>query len=159
MARTKRRKKPCLSKRQGRHYTCTERLFGAKSQRIIPGHNESCSSQKPLLWDPVWLRCACTPQGSAQIYQGVTKEGDWPEGRQRPGELSPYKGFTLPKGMILSELARVPFCVYFSINFYFTLHLLPLRLNLFLTRQARLGALALTAGRCGLVVRIPGLGN
>ena len=31
--------------------TCTERLLGVKSWRVIPGHSESCSSQKTSHWD------------------------------------------------------------------------------------------------------------
>ena len=31
--------------------------------RIMLGHNESCSSQKPSLQGPSWLRGTCTPQG------------------------------------------------------------------------------------------------
>ena len=39
-----------------------ERLLGVKSQRIIPGHNESYSSQKPSLQDPTLARvCMWTP--------------------------------------------------------------------------------------------------
>ena len=31
--------------------TCTETLLGVKSWRVIPGHSESCSSQKTSHWD------------------------------------------------------------------------------------------------------------
>ena len=61
-----------LIERLNNNNTCPERTLGFQSQRIIPGHNESCSSQKPSLWDPSWLRCACAPQGRVlrQINQG-----------------------------------------------------------------------------------------
>ena len=73
-SKNKERQKPCLSKRikdsplplllrQGRHYTCAERLLGVESWRTIPSRNESCFSQKPSLRDPSWPRCACIPQG------------------------------------------------------------------------------------------------
>ena len=44
----------------------------SKVRGLIPGHNESCSSQKPSLRDPSWLGCACAPQGTVlqQINQG-----------------------------------------------------------------------------------------
>ena len=45
-----------------------------KGQGIILGHNESCSSQKPSLQDPSWLRGACTPRGGSQGRSGVEKE-------------------------------------------------------------------------------------
>ena len=44
-------------------------------------------------------------------------------------------------------------------TFYSILYLLPPHLNSFLTRQAGLGTLALTAGSCGPVIRTPSLGN
>ena len=31
-----------------------------KGQGVMPGHNESFSSQKPSLGDPSWLKGACT---------------------------------------------------------------------------------------------------
>ena len=45
-----------------------------KGQGILPGHNESCSSQKPSLQDPSWLRGVCTPRGGSQGRSGVEKE-------------------------------------------------------------------------------------
>ena len=40
-----------------------------KHQGRIPGHNESCSSQKPSLQDPSWLRgCVPTP-GTRQLWR------------------------------------------------------------------------------------------
>ena len=54
MARTKKKEKTLSDK--------AERLLKVKSQRIIPGHNESYSSQKPSLRDPTWLGCMCGPQ-------------------------------------------------------------------------------------------------
>ncbi|CAM9637074.1 unnamed protein product, partial [Rangifer tarandus platyrhynchus] len=53
--------------------------------RIMLGHNESCSSQKPSLQDPSWLRGACAPGGCPRVGQVWKKKPDtWPEGRQRP---------------------------------------------------------------------------
>ena len=71
------------------------------------------------------------------------------------------KEFTLPKGVSLSQAARVPCHMYFSfqLTFSFTLYLLPHHLNLFLTRQATLGTLALNVGSCGPGVRSLDLRN
>ena len=70
---------------KGRDYTCMERLLGIKSQRIIPGHKQSCSFQKPSLLDPSWLGCACTPWGRVlrQINLG------WGEGGEGDKERIP----------------------------------------------------------------------
>ena len=45
-------------------------------------------------------------------------------GRQRPIELPPYKGFKLPKGVTLSELARLLLACTFLFNKIVTLTLL-----------------------------------
>ena len=42
---------------------CAQGLLGVKSQGIIPGHNESCSSQKISLRDPSWLTGVCAHEG------------------------------------------------------------------------------------------------
>ena len=92
------------------------------------------------LQDPSWLRGVCAPQWRVlrQINQvGGMKQDDWPERRQKPGKLCLYKECKLPKGVTLSEFALAPFSMFFSVNFCFTLYLLPPHLNLFLTRQAR----------------------
>ena len=109
--------------------TCPERLLGVKSQGIILGHNESCSSQKPSLWDLSWPRCACEPQGGSwdkSTWEGTNemiglREDN--EGRQRPGKLPPYKGFKLNQRHVTLSL-WVPLCafpcvLFFSINFFF----------------------------------------
>lgn len=44
--------------------------------RIMLGHNESCSSQKPSVGDSSWLRGACTPKGASQGRSGVEKKPD-----------------------------------------------------------------------------------
>ena len=90
---------------------------------------------------------------------GPTKQGGWP--REEDPENCPFtKDLNFPKAR-LSELAHEPFRMYFSFQqtFYFTLYLLPPCLLSFLTRQARLGNVALIAGFCGTVVRTPCLGN
>ena len=40
-----------------------------------------------------------------QSNQEGTKQGDWPKGRQRPGEMPAYKWFKLPQGASLSDFA------------------------------------------------------
>ena len=40
------------------------------------------------------------PETDQPVACGGIKQDDWPEGRQRPGKLSP-KGFKLPKGLAL----------------------------------------------------------
>ena len=47
---------------------------GSKSQGITPGHNEPCSSQKPLLRDPSGLKGACATRGGSQGRSDVEKE-------------------------------------------------------------------------------------
>ena len=86
---------------------------------------------------------------------GGTKQDDWPERRQKPGKLCPYKEFKLPKDVTLSEFALEPFSMFFPVNFCFTFYLLPPHLNSSLTRQARQGTLALTAGPCGQWLGLP----
>ena len=47
--------------------------LGVKNQGIRPGHNESCSFQKP---DPSWLRGACSPREGSSVGQVIDlKEG------------------------------------------------------------------------------------
>ena len=134
---------------------------------MIPGHNESCSSQKPSLWDPSWLRCVCVPQGRVLRHinwvgwWGETKQDDWPEGRQRPGELAPSKEYQLPKAK-LSLWAR-PFTflhiLFFSVNFllYFSPSLSSP--EFILDQAGRTRNLSPDCWLCGPVVRTPGLGN
>ena len=63
-----------------------------KSQEIMPEHNESCSSQKPSLWYPSWLRDACTRRGVYQGRSGVEKETrELVNGKQRPRRNVLYK--------------------------------------------------------------------
>ena len=48
-----------------------------KSQGKMPDHNESCSSQKPSLQDPSWLRGVCINAGECprvgQVYLKETR--------------------------------------------------------------------------------------
>ena len=144
---------------------CAERLFGVKSQRIISGLSGSCSSQKPSLQYPSWLRCVRAPQGKVlrQINcEWEAEQDDWPEGRQRPRKLFSYKAFKLHKGTILSLSLLMHLFTHtflFSKLFYSILYLLPSHLNSFLTRQAGLRTLALPAGSCGPVIRTPSLAS
>ena len=72
------------------------------------------------------------------------------------------KNLHFPKASLsFSQVAHVPCRMYFSFQetFSFTLYLLLHHLNLFLTRQATLGTLALNVGSCGPGVRSPDLGN
>lgn len=50
--------------------------WGVKSQRIVPDHDESCSSKRPSLRDPSWLTGAGTPKGRVlrQANQWRTKQ-------------------------------------------------------------------------------------
>ena len=79
--------KPCLSKGfrnlisipplfwdRGDTTQAQKGFLWVKSQGITPGHNESCSSQKPSLPDPCWPRGVCTPRGGSQGRSGVEKE-------------------------------------------------------------------------------------
>ena len=90
-----------------------------KSQGMMPGHNESYSSQKPLLEGLPWLRDACTPRGprAGQVWK---KEPDnWAEGRQRPRRTDLYKWFNclfielllLARGMPIPFLSGVHLCL------------------------------------------------
>ena len=146
---------------KGRHYRCTERLLGVQNQGMIPGHNESCSSQKASLRDQSWLKGTCTPQGRVlrHINERETKQDDLPEGRHRPRKLPLFKGFKLPQNTTL--FAHVPILSTFLFNKIFTLRLTFCRLtwiHSWLGRQG-LETLALTAGPCGPGVRTPGPGN
>ena len=97
-----------------------------QSQWIIQGHNESCSSQKPLLWDPSWLRCARTPQGRVlrQRNQGGNKAKclAWEKAKTQLGELPPCEAFKLLKGVTrsLSSSMCLSTCTFFF-NKLFTL--------------------------------------
>ena len=46
------------------------------SQGIMPGHNKSCSSQKPSLWDPSWLRSEWTLEECPRVGQVWKKKPD-----------------------------------------------------------------------------------
>ena len=80
MARTKRGQKPVWVKDPGisashssgtRETLHMHRKASCGSElEIMPGHNESCSSQKPSLWDPSWLRGECAPRGGSQGRSG-----------------------------------------------------------------------------------------
>ena len=75
-------------------------------------------------------------------YPGKEKWDDWPEGRQRPWKLPPYKGFKHPKGsaLSLSLPMHLSICIFtFPISFLLLSLPLPFCLNSFLTRQARNG--------------------
>ena len=72
-------------------------------------------------------------------YPGKEKWDDWPEGRQRPWKLPPYKGFKHPKGsaLSLSLPMHLSICIFtFPISFLLLSLPLPFCLNSFLTRQA-----------------------
>ena len=83
-----------------------------KTQKIMPGHNESCSSQKSSLQDPSWLRGECAPRGRSQGRSDVGKKpGNWPEGRQRPGRSSSsLKGSLTPFLCCASILNHFSMC-------------------------------------------------
>ena len=53
-------------------------------------HSESCSSQKPSLQDPSWLRGVWVPRGGSQDRSGVEKETkNWLKINKDPEDL-PY---------------------------------------------------------------------
>ena len=114
-----------------------ERFLGVKSQRIIPGHKQSCSFQKPSLQDPSWLSGVHT-QGRVlrQINQGRGQSKTMDLMEDKSQKTAPFKEFKLPKGVTLSQPAHAPFCMHFS-KAFFTLYLVCPHLNSFLTRQAR----------------------
>ena len=64
---------------QRRPYTHAERLLWVKSQGISPGHNESCSSEKPSLQDPSWLGAGVVlTQGGSPARSSVeTETSNW----------------------------------------------------------------------------------
>ena len=167
MARTKKGQNPVWL---GRHYTGAERLLGVKSQSLIRGHEScSCSFTSRSILARV---CVYTP---GRVLRQVNQVGQSKViGLREDLEDCPFiKDLNLTKRRdFLSEPAHAPFHMYFSINFtlfrllawIFSVNFLlysspPPCLNSFLTRQARLETLALTAGSCGPVVRTPGLGN
>jgi len=62
-----------------------------KIQGITPDHDEYCSSQKPSLGDPSWLRDVCTPRRVSQGRSGKRNQIIGPKERQRPGRTALYK--------------------------------------------------------------------
>ena len=55
-------------------------------------HNESCSSQKPSLQDPSWLRGVWVPREGSQDRSGVEKETrKLVKDKQRPGRPALHK--------------------------------------------------------------------
>ena len=83
--------------------------LGVKSQGRVPGHSESCSSQKPSLWDPSWLRGVCAPQKGPRVSQVWKKKPRiWPDGRQRPGRTDLCKWSISISLLGSSPLARLP---------------------------------------------------
>ena len=104
--------------------TCPERLLGVKSQGIILGHNESCSSQKPSLWDLSWPMCACEPQGGSwdkSTWEGTNKMIGLREDKDRE-DCHLIKDLNSTKDMFLSlwvPLCAFPCVLFFSINFFF----------------------------------------
>ena len=69
------------------------------------------------------------------------------------------KDLNFPKGRLSLSLPMSLSACMFPFNKVSTLFFIFCLLNLFLTRQARLGNVALIAGSCGTVVRTPCLGN
>ena len=58
----------------------------------MPGHNKRCSSQKPSVQDPSWLRGEHAPRQGPRVDQAWKKTPNiWPEGRQRPGRSDLYE--------------------------------------------------------------------
>ena len=73
-----------------------------KSQGITPGHNEPCSSQKPSLQDPSWLRGAWAPRRGSQGSSAVEKGTRYlAKGRQRPSRTDLYKWLNLFTALLL----------------------------------------------------------
>ena len=97
MARTKKGKHPDKG-----DYTFAERLLGVRSQGIIPGHNESCSSQKPSLQDLSWLGCERTPQGRVlrQINHGGQSKVIGLKEDKDPECYSCIKDLNFPKAVL-----------------------------------------------------------
>lgn len=58
-----------------------------KKSGVRPNH-ESYFSQKPLLWNPSWLRGVCALGGSHDRSDMEKEPDTWPEGRQRLEELT-----------------------------------------------------------------------
>ena len=93
--------------------TCPERLLGVKSQGIILGHNESCSSQKPSLWDLSWPRCACEPQGGSwdkSTWEGTNEMIGLMEDKDREN-CHLIKDLNSTKNMLLSLSLSSPLCL------------------------------------------------
>ena len=63
-----------------RDHTYAERLLAVQSQRIVPDHSESCSSQKPSLRDTYRLGYICPPQWRVlrQMNRGWRGRGSKP---------------------------------------------------------------------------------
>ena len=97
MARTKKGKHPDKG-----DYTFAERLLGVRSQGIIPGHNESCSSQKPSLRDLSWLGCEHTPQERVlrQINHGGQSKVIGLREDEEPECYSCIKDLNFPKAVL-----------------------------------------------------------
>ena len=92
------------------------------SQRIIPGHNESWSSQKPPLWDSSWLGYASAPQGRVlrQINQRGQRKVTGLRGHEDLENCTFLKNWHFPKvGLSLWASPCVFLHVLFlSINFF-----------------------------------------
>ena len=84
-------------------------LLGVKSQGIIPSHNESCSSQKPSLQDPSWLRVVCAPKGRVpgKVRCGKRKQIIGLKKEKDPEELTYINGLT-PSSLCSSSLRGHP---------------------------------------------------
>ena len=82
-----------------------------KSQGLMPGRNVSCSSQKPSLRDPSWLRRVCSPRGSPG-RSGVEKEtSNWLKGDKAledPTDLSAWPPLLAPGGARARSLRGCP---------------------------------------------------
>ena len=82
-----------------------------KSQGLMPGRNKSCSSQKPSLRDPSWLRRVCSPRGSPG-RSGVEKEtSNWLKGDKAledPTDLSASAASPRTRGRPRALSARLP---------------------------------------------------
>ena len=92
------------------------------SQRIIPGHNESWSSQKPSLWDSSWLGYASAPQGRVlrQINQRGQRKVTGPRGHEDLENCTFLKNWHFPKVGLSLWASSCDFLhvLFLSINFF-----------------------------------------
>ena len=115
----KERKKPFLLR-----VFCThvQKISLRSSQRIIPGHNESWSSQKPSLWDSSWLGYASTPQGRVlrQINQRGQRKVTDQRGHEDLENCTFLKNWHFPKvgRSLWASSCDFLYVLFLSINFF-----------------------------------------